>query len=57
MACLLFGWVVVFLSSAWKNVGMAMTCNKCDVMNIMSRKTQMTNNKKMRRKKKEKDTV
>ena len=35
------GWAVVFLSSAWKNVGMTMTCNWCDVMNIMLRKTQM----------------
>ena len=23
---------VVFLSSAWKNVGMAMTCNRCVIM-------------------------
>ena len=23
---------VVFLSSAWKTVGMTMTCNRCDVM-------------------------
>ena len=33
------GWALVFLSSAW-NVGMTMTCNRCDVMNIMWRKTQ-----------------
>ena len=25
----------VFLSSVWKNVGMRMTCNRCDVMNIL----------------------
>ena len=25
----LFGLAVVFLSSAWKNVGMTMTCNRC----------------------------
>ena len=23
---------VVFLSSAWKNVGMTVTCNRCDVL-------------------------
>ena len=27
---------VVFLSSVWKNVGMTMTCNRCDVMNLAS---------------------
>ena len=39
----LVGWLsyVVFLSSACKNVGMTMTCNRCDVMNIMWRKTEM----------------
>ena len=26
---------VVFLSSAWKNVDMTVTCNRRDVMNIM----------------------
>ena len=29
---------VVFLSSAWKNVGVTMTCNECDVVNIIWRK-------------------
>ena len=24
-----------FFSPSWKNVGMTMTCNRCDVMNIM----------------------
>ena len=34
--CVCFGGsYVVFLSSAWKNVGMTVTCNRCDVMNIM----------------------
>ena len=23
------------MADAWKNVGMTMTCNRCDVMNIM----------------------
>ena len=32
---------VVFPSSAWKNVSMTMTCNRCDVINIMWRKTKM----------------
>ena len=32
---------LVKLFSAWKNVGMTMTCNTCDVMNIMWRKYQM----------------
>ena len=31
---------VVFMSSAWKNVGM--TCNRCDGLNVIWRKTQMT---------------
>ena len=29
------------LFNAWKIVGMTMTCNRCDVMNIMWRKTEM----------------
>ena len=24
----------IFVIIAWKNVGMTMTCNRCDVMNI-----------------------
>ena len=35
------GWAVVFLSSAWKNVGMPVTCNRCDVMNSMWCETQL----------------
>ena len=31
----MFGAVVLLLSSAWNNVGMMMTSNRCDVMNIM----------------------
>ena len=27
---------VVFLSNAWKNVGMTMMCNRCDVMSIIT---------------------
>ena len=36
--------LVELLFGAWKNVGMTMTCNRCDVMNIttqMAHKTQM----------------
>ena len=29
------------LFGAWKIVGMTMTCNRCDVMNSMWRKTEM----------------
>ena len=44
--CAQFGRVDIELSvcrlfSAWKIVGMTMTCNRCDVMNIMWRKTEM----------------
>ena len=35
MTNLLFGSVVVHLSSAWKNVGITITGNRCDVMSIM----------------------
>ena len=28
--------VAVFLSSVWNNVGMTMTCNRCDVMSHRS---------------------
>ena len=38
---------VVFVSSAWKNVGMTMTCNRCDVMNINRRKTKWHRNRRM----------
>ena len=31
--------MVEFLSSAWKNVGMTMTCNSCDVTNQSQRKS------------------
>ena len=27
---------MVFLSSAWKNVCMTMTCNRCDVIDVMN---------------------
>ena len=38
---LFFGCAVVFLSSAWKNVGMTVMCTRCDVMNIMWCKNKM----------------
>ena len=39
ITCLFLLSYVVFLSSAaWKNVGMTMTCNRCDAVNIMRRK-------------------
>ena len=38
---ILFWFSFYSLFSAWKSVGMTMTCNWCDVMNIMWRKTEM----------------
>ena len=38
------------MSSAWKNVGMTVTCNGCDVIDIILRKTQKSDREKKERK-------